>query len=390
MPSSQPLSHLDNAEVLELMNRYYAGERVAALLEEFEIHCSAGLLSSYFPPELTSELCRFCNAPMIRVRRSKSWRRPIELHCSKCSHSESTHCRCLCCQITHGLAEEKQLQQSKSQVARFCSENWSYSCSIVEPNELTALDALALISLVRCGGWLDQYRIGPLQASSVPLAPLESRFQEGLIDRLITAGLVSPDMSSSLEAFFEQHGNNRKLNRNKVQWLLRMPAPVNFVLRLEELIASSAWPQNWQIECSNIWYKLAVAECWEFCEYSVTQRNLPMPGATALTALIDNMLRDFSVSQCYQLIWASASDATDFRARKGISAKHAANYLIGVCQRRADRSRAEGWSIKGFKRNFQLGRSQVSHVLHDVFLKHGEAGFFVCPNTCIAPTLSYE
>jgi hypothetical protein len=153
---------------------------------------------------------------------------------------------------------------------------------------------------------------------------------------------------------------------------------------LEEVIASSVWPQDWHSECVEFWHTLAAAECWEFCEYSLGSRNLPMPGATALSALIENLLRDFSVSQCYQLIWASAGNTTDYRVRKGISAPHAANHFIGACQRSADRSRAEGWTIKGFRRNFQLGRSQISHVLHDVFLKHGEAGFFSCPNSAIS------
>ena len=383
MSSSQPLSHLNSVELLELMNRYYAGERVSALLQGFKIHCSVGLLCSHFPPEPTHEICRFCDAAMIRPRRSRSWRYSVELRCSQCAHFETTHCKCPGCQEVRRLAEQKQLQQQSSKVVQFCLEHWSYNESAVEPSQLSALEALAFISLVRCGGWLDEYRIGPLQASSIPFAPSSPCFQADLIDRLITVGLVSPDMSSSLTAFSGLHGKILNWDLEKVQWLLRIPVAADFVHALEDVVASSAWPQNWKMECTKIWHELAVAECKEFCAYSVSQRDLPMPGATAVSALVENLLRDFSVSQCYQLIWASASDATDYRVRKGITARHAANYLIGVCQRRADRSRAEGWTIKGFHRNFQLGRSQISYVLHDVFLKHGEIGFFACPNPLI-------
>ena len=109
-----------------------------------------------------------------------------------------------------------------------------------------------------------------------------------------------------------------------------------------------------------------------FCD---AQFDLPMPGGTALNALIDNQLRDFSVSQCCQLLWTATEKATDYRVRKVTTARHASKYLIDICQLLADRTRAEGWEIKGFAREFQLPRSQVSHVLHDVFLRHGEVGF---------------
>jgi hypothetical protein len=50
--------------------------------------------------------------------------------------------------------------------------------------------------------------------------------------------------------------------------------------------------------------------------------------------------------------------------------------MIGLCQRRADHIRAEGWTIKGFHRNHDLRQTQISYLLHDLFLKHGEEGFY--------------
>ena len=387
MPSSNPLSHLDDSNLLELMIRYYAGERVATLLHEFSIQCPASLLSSYFPPEPTHDICRHCGGPMVRPRRSKSWGRASELICTKCAHTETPQCRCIRCHDARCLATEKELQHQQSKVVQFCAERWSYHEVYVEPRQLAAIDALGLMSLVRCGGWLDECSLGPMEASSIRLTPSKPDFDQILVSRLITAGLVSPDANSPLPSFAEQDGKIVGWHPARVQWQLRMPAPVEFLSQLEELVASSAWPQDWHVECREMWHELAAAECWEFCEHNLSSRNLPMPGVTALTSLLENLLRDFSVSQCYQLIWASAGNTIDYRVRKGISAPHAANHFIGTCQRSADRSRAEGWTIKGFRRNFQLGRSQISHVLHDVFLKHGEAGFFSCPNSTIGTTV---
>lgn len=73
--------------------------------------------------------------------------------------------------------------------------------------------------------------------------------------------------------------------------------------------------------------------------------------------------------------------ASDFLVRKRCTTRHAANYMIGECQRWADRAKAENWEVKPFKWNFDLPRSSISHVFFDVFLKIGEAGFTCVPGT---------
>lgn len=375
MITSQPLGHLSEAELLELMSRYYAGERVATLLEDYKVNCSASTLCSHFPPEPSAQLCRHCNAPMVRPRRSKSWSLGSTLRCSQCAHIESSKCGCSSCKVERLLEEDLHMRQWYTKAQQFCSATWSYSPIQIQPAQLTARQAVALICLVRSGGWLDDSLIGPLSASGIRFAPYAPDFQSSLIECLITAELLSPDPTSPSKAFTERDGQFVDMDFGQAHWLLRMPDGVNFVQALEIYIAAENWPKDWTDECCQIWRELAFAECWEFCIYSLQQRSLPIPGATALTALIENLLRDFSVSQCHQLLWASAGDAVDYRARKGVTAPHASNYMIGSCQRRADRARAENWKIKGFQRNFELSRTQLSHVLHDIFLKHGETGF---------------
>ncbi len=378
MPTSQLLGHLSKAELLDLMNRYYAGERVATLLDEFSVECSVSMLFSHFPPEPTTELCRHCNAPMVRLRRSKSCSSASALRCSQCAHTESSRCNCSGCKTARLHEEDLRMLQQQMKNQQFCSATWAYLPTQVDPHQLSALEAVALISLVRSGGWLDTSRVGPITSSGIRFAPNTPDFQSSLIECLISADLLSPDPTSPSKAFTERAGQLVGLDFGRAHWILRIPDSLKFVQSLEMLIASDNWPEGWMNECHQLWHELAFAECWEFCIYSLHQRNLPMPGAAALTALIENLLRDLSVSQCYQHLWASAGDAVDYRARKGVTVQHASNYMIGSCQRRVDRARAEGWKTKGFQRNFDLGRTQLSHVLHDVFLKHGASSNLKC------------
>lgn len=383
MTTQHPLEHLDSEALQNLIDRYYAGENVTVLLKEFDIVCHPGVLWCHFPPEEAGRDCPMCHVPLVLPRISRTgarWKKVSPALCLECQHVETSNCTCVVCSTARSLAILEKERQDRESIANFCTSRWAYTKLEITPDQLSAEAAIALLSLVRCGGWMDSSTVGAIRNSVIPLTPQESVFQSQLLDILIGRGLVAP-LPSSPPGTFMPLGIEPSWEPESAHWMMLFPDPPAFVQQLERLIASFAWPDSWPTDCTNIWKKLATAECWEFCKYCVLQRNLPMPGATALYALIDNLLRDFSVSQCYQLIWASAADATDYRARKHITVHHAANYLIGACQRRADRSRAEGWPVKGFQRNFQLGRSQVSHVLHDVFLKQGEVGFFTCPSS---------
>ncbi|MDP5239040.1 hypothetical protein Q9Q94_05830 [Uliginosibacterium sp. 31-16] len=383
MPIQQPLEHLDATALQDLIDRYYAGENVAVLLQKFNVACCPRDLWRHFPPSEAGRDCPVCSEPLVVPRLSRTGTRgkiTLPARCTTCLHVETLHCACSACSAARRVADQAKELKVREAIANFCANRWSYTPLKITPDQMSAEAAIALLSLVRCGGWLNDSSVGAIRNSVIPFAPQGADFPRQLLDVLLEYGLVAPQPNSPAGTFVAT-GEDQGWEMESAHWELLFPDPPDFIRQLECLAASSSWPEAWLADCHLVWKKLAAAECWEFCKYSVQQRDLPMPGATALSALIENLLQDYSVSQCYQLIWASAADATDYRARKRITAQHAANYLIGACQRRADRSRAEDWPIKGFKRNFELGRTQVSHVLHDVFLTHGEAGFFSSQKT---------
>lgn len=133
MPTPQPLAHLSEEELLELMSRYYAGERVATLLEDYRVNCSASTLCNHFPPEPSAELCRYCNAPMVRPRRSKSWSSESTLRCSQCAHFESSRCSCPGCKAERLREEDLLIRQQHTKIQQFCSANWGYSPTQIQP-----------------------------------------------------------------------------------------------------------------------------------------------------------------------------------------------------------------------------------------------------------------
>lgn len=375
MTESNPLRHLTEEELAKLIARYYAGEKVVKLLLEFRVDCTVGLLTRYFPPKPTDESCRYCRSPLIRPYYPRNGFYIAEIRCSGCDHEESSRCCCPGCTSVLRLARANLLREQQQRGAEYCLKAWDYSPTNIEPNDLSARDAVALVALVRSCGWLDDQRIGALRTAKVPFAPVNSDFQLSMLNGLINAGIAAPDPESRPYAFKEDKGGVVGWHHDEASWRLRLPNPAIFVESLEDLIASNNWPQSWGKECIDFSYELASMECWEFFVYSAAKRNFPPPSGAALMTLIKNLLRDFSVSQCYQLFWTAGKDAADFRARKRISTLQAANYMVEACQRHADRSRAEGWRIIGHARKPDLERSQISRVLHDFFLDHGDVTF---------------
>ncbi|MBS1154442.1 MAG: hypothetical protein H6R07_366 [Proteobacteria bacterium] len=371
------LAHLDARSQQNLIERYYAGEKVADLIREFRVDCLPGKLWRLFPPEATGRVCPACGAALIQPRTTRSWskwqKKPF-ICCSICEHEEKPNCACKNCVGFRQCWAEVMAYDEQDVIADNRDSPWRDRETNIEPSHLTVESAVTILSLVRSSGWIGEREVGELRKSAIPMTPQQIDMYGKCIDTLLSSHLVVPGASS--EAFRHHNRYDSEWYLSAVKWILLMPNPQKFIHQLEVLAASPMdWPDGWYEGLMSIWRQLAKAECLEFCYHCLSERNLPRPTDVALSVLIDNLLRNYSVSQCYQLIWSSAADATDFMVRKATTSQHAANYFVGACQRKADRVHAAGWVIKGFRRNYHLARSQVSYVLHDVFLRHGDAGF---------------
>lgn len=264
------------------------------------------------------------------------------------------------------------MQQRAQNEAR-CRARWSYAERVRTPDDLQFAEVVALLAVVRCGGWRANETVGALGYSAIPLAPA-GELGNHLLSLLVTAGVIAPDMDSPVEAF---SATDEVLPAFPFMtcWRILTPSPTSLVRQIERLAGTGEWPGGWRDELDQVRLALALAECREFADYCLMERGLSVAPQLAAEALFRNLLRDFSVAQCLRIIWAGAYATSDFLVRKQANRRHAANYFIGACQRWADRARTEDWTLKPGFRNNNYPRSQLSHVLYDVFLGIGEKGF---------------
>jgi hypothetical protein len=213
----------------------------------------------------------------------------------------------------------------------------------------------------------------PVDASAVPLAPTKA-YTSLLLEYLRQAGFISVSEHSEEGSIF-YHSSQLNFTPEKVCWSGDIDKNLKLVEDIEVLALTGNWPEHWYGEVEGDWLSLALAECREFYDYCLNERNLHVRGDQAITDMLKNILRDFSVGQCYRIIWSGARNASDYLARNARNRIHAGNYMVGACQRWADTARTEGYEVKPFRRNFDLPRSMMSYVLFDVILKIGERGF---------------
>ncbi|NMG32192.1 hypothetical protein [Aromatoleum evansii] len=370
------VAHLDVAQLTALTDRYHAGERVIDLINEFQVPCAPGQLSRLLPPKvLRDRQCDACGAPLIQLRRSRPGAptSAVNVRCSTCAHRAAGSCEGAVGirRAIEGLQHDAMQRRTANEA--HCRARWSYAERVGTPDDLHLAEAVALLAVVRCGGWLAHGTVGAVGYSAVPLAPAGPLGNQ-VLSSLVAAGVIAPDVESPIEAF-SATDEDLPAYPYVTYWRILTPSPTSLVQQIEHMANSTVWPETWCDELADLQLTLALAECREFADFWLLERGLPEACEVASDALFRNLLRDFSVAQCFRIIWEGTYATSDFLLQKKANRRHAANYFIDACQRWADRARTEDWTMEPGFRNNNYPRSQLSHVLYDVFLGIGDKGF---------------
>jgi len=365
MPSSvihPKLAHLTSEEVKTLVQAYHAKQKVSDLILRFRIDCPPSQLYRLLPQEVSSELCPHCGAAMVQPRISQSthWDEyKNSLRCPRCQHRKTRLCTCSYC-----------WKNQKEQKATLLTSRVSARASLapIKAVDLSLEQAVALLAVIRCYG-PDKFKsvmtFRPLVISKVPLTPA-GRYGEVLVARLVEADLLKiPDTSRLKTISFSK--NNMAVTFS-APWSLPHTISSELIREIEHRVSDCAWPSSWYEQLSELAFDLALAECREFYDYCTAKRMFPIADEKSINAMLSNLLEDFSTGQCFRIIQSGAQYAADFLVQESATPEQAAQYMLGACQRWADKARAEKWTVSPFRRNFNCPRSMMSYTLYDFIL----------------------
>ncbi|WP_415879489.1 hypothetical protein [Methylomonas sp. TEB] len=302
----------------------------------------------------------------------KSERIKKNSHCSQCQHETTLRCKCDYCRDRRKV--------NNGRFSSIPSDNrffgiQSTTSQEIKPANLTLEQAIVLLALIRCDDFVggNKQRMFVSSLISAPFVP-RGCYAKARIENLGKANILC--LSPASHYVFDMLGDEElSALQFPIIWNIPSDALIELVHQIEHCARTMEWPSQWINQLPKMKLSLAFAECQEFYDYCVKKRGLPASAQRSTTLMLNNLLQDHSVAQCYRIIYAGAQAAADFLVRTSCTVQHASNYMIGACQRWVDRARAEKWVVTSFHRNHELPRSMVSYVLYDDFLKCGDDGF---------------
>ena len=370
------LEHLSTEDIEELVRRYYNGEAVAQLIEEYHLSVRTSSLYKLFPREvLTNVVCEYCGTNLVRDRPPKNSVKYIFMdqyaYCPSCNHMPNMlGCRCINC------IEKEQSEQ----VFRAQQINEFYSVGIPPVD----FDSLSFESKVFCGalfrtlGKENLVEIKPYIEAHTPLAPTKELIDE-IYHHLCSTGVIAVSPTSPVDAFVVDETFPRTYHTYRVGYHLNLTFPDNKQSLINTILNPTFYLPEEKDDALKLWRKIAVAECVEYLMYQLKKVRFVFTPGEKTYEVFEVLLNDFSVSQIYGIIWKAVAGASKLYLEKGFNKKHAANSVITGCERIGDRARLYGWNLAEYHRIKELPQSSLSAYFFNRVLGIGDLGFTTPP-----------
>jgi len=385
MKNTNP-KQLSEKELELLEARYYAGEKVSILIDEFQLDVAPSSLVQLLPTRvLDGTICPYCKVPMHQRPSSRSALKggygiPIPF-CDACGHKSIGPCSCKNCQMT--LEERYSSEQHVFERQLLELKHLERTC-VTNPLNYSFQQAFYLVGLCRAGRCEDGSLIHSIQDQEVPLAPTKSLTIE-IVQSLYNQQIIDISLSNTPDSFICGESGAIEPKWDLLQFDLDLGVDEQESLGIynehEAMLRNKEkWPAPWIDELLDLWRELALHECLRYLEVILNDHGFKFRAGTKTQQVLNDTLRNFSIAQICNLIWAAVRDASGYLLRERVSYQQAANTVVGSIQRKAERALSEGWSIKPFQRDYRCSESILAALFSHVTTSLGERYFTVAPS----------
>jgi tetratricopeptide (TPR) repeat protein len=228
----------------------------------------------------------------------------------------------------------------------------------------------------------DQNTIGPVEAAKNRLAPGNS-YETNILSHLWNRGILTVDPVASFGAININSEGKEVATLRKVSWILNVNSPSNMskAKMLNQLVEPSLVDEENHEEAIELWKEMALEESLEYLQYKRATVELNADVSDKTREYFSDLLERYSTAQMYNIVWNSVKNAVMFQKEKRLSNAHAANLVSSGCKQYGDKAMAEGWSLKPYRRNYDLPQTVASQLLYNRLLVIGEAGFNCRPGS---------
>lgn len=240
----------------------------------------------------------------------------------------------------------------------------------VQPEELTLLEAAALIAL---------FRASPLNHSKWSLAALRDstrkfepthKFIEVMFG-LMGKGVIAVHSATPKGTMWIQD-DQLIAYLDRVIWRVS-PRTLELHGRIREL-ALRDWPESWRSHAAILARDLGVEEMVTYQEHLLTERDLPIPDRDAVREIFRVQLEQLAIAQCYYLTHKSMRETLDYQARYRPGQKQLQARILNLLRGNGERAVEKGWATR-YGRVRDLPASLLHEALHDVLTRWGDRAF---------------
>lgn len=362
---------LSEIDYINLIHRYYHGEKPTALLKEYDLKGSAQKFTSNLPYFYDYKVkCKHCNVPMTVRGRLTLGNGQImsagKYRCQVCSHEYGHWIECHCDECTRSF--QNVLDADIAQKSANAKSNTDYLSAAVNIK-------LILAAILRSGQ--DEHDITLIHPDflgmNTKLAP-SSDMAENIIATLIRSGWLRFDEKNPENCFTIEDKAIASYKVFKMRY--RLNVTNEFSLFSQMLSPDFSNANEFDLFLMHVqWRDIAIEECLEYLEYQLEQYNLNGTVGQKTEHVIWEALKHFSTSQVFNFIWGSVKDAAAYYQKDRITKQHAVNSIPNKIQKRFENALAEDYDIKPFGRDYNLPQSKIADVLYDKALKIGNRGF---------------
>lgn len=364
-------SHLNKNQVVDIINKYYAGEPVKNIIGEYNLSVLPTKLVSIFPKILTNKKCAKCGANLVVKLKSKSYGQINfnEAYCPNCGHREDVpFCKCRYCEEERRMLEENKreyiIEALKQSRAPQKSER-----------ELSPKDVLYMCVILCSLLSEDASVINPLNSSVKPITPSEKWTLE-MIKDLLARDLIVVSDNSDLNAFtIPEDQNGVMYNLLEVRYDINIdPTDGDWNGMLKRLMYPD--PEQFSKEfCYGMWRRIAMAESEAYLLHEMRDVRYDFNPGEKTQMVLEYLVDHFSIGQIYNIIFRAVANSTKWYSTGKVSKKRAQNSVITKCEQFGRYAIAEKWNLKVYGRIADLPESMINEVLFNSIMKISSLGF---------------
>lgn len=326
----EKLAHLSSKQIIQLMDEYYAGERVKKLIEDYKVNCRPNDLHKYFPPRVLDRQCPVCGENFLKKRPSRTEienqgnpYRKIEAkkpYCPSCGHIDDDICECAACvekRKKEQIKREAELEKMANEIKIELEKSYTGKVSV---DELGFKDRIYLASLLGYGLSDDANVIESLSECESSYSCLaEGDMDERIVDYLLKRNIIIIDTSYLVYAF-----KQGKVENKYMRYKLNVEIDGNNIGALQELMSPKIdfSDENNIVDAYNLWKEVAMNDCIAFLVNEMRKKKVEFCPVKKTYILIDSMLKHFSTLQVQYIIYKSieeiSGEDTKSKPKRGV------------------------------------------------------------------------